>query len=113
MVRRRRSERRHRRGAGGGDGCDLDQLGAQRVSTTTGSATAHDPYLRRAARARRRSGTRTMIRRFSLPALALVALLSATAANPAPLSYEQRLVDLEQRYIAWSFQQNPTYATDS
>jgi uncharacterized protein (DUF885 family) len=54
-----------------------------------------------------------MIRRFSLPALALVVLVSAAAANPAPLSYEQRLVDLEQRYIAWSFQQNPTYATDS
>ncbi len=35
------------------------------------------------------------------------------AASPAPSGYEGRLVDLEHRYIAWSFAENPTSATDA
>ncbi len=42
-------------------------------------------------------------------ALTAAALLAATA----PSSYEDRLVDLQRRYTAWSFAQNPTAATDA
>jgi uncharacterized protein (DUF885 family) len=42
--------------------------------------------------------------------------LAAACAMPAPAAtsgYESKLLDLDQRYTAWSFEQNPTYATDS
>ena len=34
------------------------------------------------------------------------------AASPAP-SYDQKLIDLDRSYTMWSFQQNPTAATDA
>ncbi|MBV9263706.1 MAG: DUF885 domain-containing protein [Candidatus Eremiobacteraeota bacterium] len=46
-----------------------------------------------------------------------VLLIAATAlallAAASPASYHDRLVDLERRYTAWSFAQNPTAATDA
>ena len=40
-------------------------------------------------------------------------IASVTPARPAPLSYEQKLVDLQKRYTAWSFQESPGSATDA
>jgi uncharacterized protein (DUF885 family) len=40
---------------------------------------------------------------------AACALLGATS----PPSYQSKLVELERRYISWSFEQNPTSATDA
>jgi uncharacterized protein (DUF885 family) len=45
-------------------------------------------------------------------------VLLCTAATPPPASapssnYQQRLVDLQRRYTFWSFEQNPTSATDA
>jgi uncharacterized protein (DUF885 family) len=45
--------------------------------------------------------------------LSATCVLLCTAATPAPSDYQQRLVDLERRYTFWSFEQNPTSATDA
>jgi uncharacterized protein (DUF885 family) len=45
--------------------------------------------------------------------ITLVACLAICAAAAPPADYATRLIDLERRYIAWSFEQSPTYATDS
>src|SRR5579872_6659199 len=46
-------------------------------------------------------------------ALGALALACAIPASAATGEYERKLLDLDQRYAAWSFEQNPTYATDS
>lgn len=46
-------------------------------------------------------------------ALCLAAVLLVAAQPAATSDYQAKLVDLDQRYMAWSFQQNPTFATDS
>jgi uncharacterized protein (DUF885 family) len=45
--------------------------------------------------------------------LALTFCLTATAALAAPADYQSRLIDLERRYTMWSFEQNPSSATDA
>jgi len=53
-----------------------------------------------------------MMRRFAF-VLTLAMIASAAPATPAPLGYEQKLVDLQKRYTAWSFQESPASATDA
>jgi uncharacterized protein (DUF885 family) len=56
-----------------------------------------------------RAGMKTL-----LSIVATVLLLVATAARPvAADDYQAKLIDLDRRYTFWSFEQNPTYATDS
>ena len=44
----------------------------------------------------------------------VLALAGVTLAGAsAPSAYQAKLIDFDRRYAAWSFQQNPTYATDS
>lgn len=46
-------------------------------------------------------------------AVALLAALLGAATPAPPAAYEAKLLDLQHRYTAWSFEQEPTYATDS
>jgi uncharacterized protein (DUF885 family) len=45
--------------------------------------------------------------------LALALYVAAATVVAAPADYESRLVDLERSYTMWSFEQNPTSATDA
>lgn len=46
--------------------------------------------------------------------LGVTLLLAGMPVRPlAAGDYQAKLIDLDRRYTAWSFQQNPTYATDS
>jgi uncharacterized protein (DUF885 family) len=45
--------------------------------------------------------------------LLLVGVACALVGASAPRTYQDRLIDLERRYTYWSFEQNPTSATDA
>ncbi|MEO9027015.1 MAG: DUF885 domain-containing protein [Candidatus Tumulicola sp.] len=48
-----------------------------------------------------------------LTLLALVVACAALGRAGAASDYQSKLIDLDRRYTFWSFEQNPTYATDS
>jgi uncharacterized protein (DUF885 family) len=50
----------------------------------------------------------------AVAALVAFAIACTTlVSSAAPADYQARLIDLDHRYTFWSFEQNPTYATDS
>ena len=55
-----------------------------------------------------------MTRRAAVIALAILALACTSFGRVfAASDYQTKLVDLDRRYVFWSFETNPTYATDS
>jgi uncharacterized protein (DUF885 family) len=52
-------------------------------------------------------------RRAALVAIALAFVYVAVGQASAEGDYQAKLIDLDRRYTFWSFEQNPTYATDS
>ena len=52
-------------------------------------------------------------RRAALTALAFALGATSFGNAGAAASYQSKLIDLDRRYTFWSFEQNPTYATDS
>ena len=58
--------------------------------------------------------SRRWLQRIRFAVLGAVLLAAAVPMRPlAADDYQAKLIDLDRRYTYWSFQQNPTYATDS